>query len=232
MARKTWENITIKIPERLYKNAKRFGININTVSEKWVVYLIKEKIAEKKYDDFSYLNKLNIPGKLLRIRLRDGRELEISFDKPSKPCNISFTATYHRKSAGNAALRKQPQLFSKHAEELGYMTQKDFRNRGLCYFLIYLTAKAAKKRGITIIAASMVSEAGPSKTGKVSEHLFKRCGGVKVGEFKKVIFDAITNKYSDLVYMQADTAKVIKETGRLWRSKGIKIVNGYKMKNI
>ena len=224
MTKKTKEKITIKIPDKLYKNAEKFGININKISDKWVVYLIKKKIAEKRYDDFYYLNKLNTRGKSLRMKLRDGGELEVKFDKPSKACNISFTATYHKKFAGNADLRKQPLVFSKHVEELGYMTQKDFRDMGIGYFLVYLTAKVAKKRGITIITASMVSGPGSSTIDKVSEHLFKRCGGIKIGEFKKIIFNPLTHKYSNLVYMQADTTKVIKESGKLWRRKGIKII--------
>ncbi len=225
MTKKTKENATIKIPEKLRKTAEKLGVNINKISNKWRVYLIKEEIAEEQY----YRRTKQLRGKSLWIKLRDGRELEVkssrqSFARNPKAYTVSFTAAYHKKIAGNASLKTQIPIFHKHVEELGYMTGKDFRRMGLSYFLIHMVAKAAQKDGVKIIVASMASGTSSSKEDKISRHLFERCGGVKVGEFKKVLFNPSNHKCADLVYMQADTAKIIKEAGKLWKRKGIKIV--------
>ncbi len=234
MTEKTPKSIMIRLPKGLRENAEKFGVDLKKTNS-WVISLIKYKISEKRYDNFYYLPKLKLRGKPLWIRLRDGRRLEIvSEEKPykgnSKLRRISVTATYNKKFAGNVTLRKQPITPNKKVREVGYGTQKAFRGLGLSYFLMYMAAKAAKKNGINIILGSMLYGTNSSKNDKISVHLFEKCSGVKIGVFKKIVFNPYTHKHLDLIYMQADTAKVIKETAKLWRSKGITIINKHKIK--
>ena len=129
----------------------------------------------------------------------------------------SYVAIYNSDAIGLAGVDLVGGELSRHVAYCGYMVAKEFRGTGLSYFLVHMAAAHAAKSVKTVLAAIIPQN-------KASVAFFKRCGGTKVGEFKKTIYSRRRGRYYNNTHMQVTLSKLINGSKRMWKSKGVIIV--------